>query len=67
VELSYTSILRISEVCRRTGLSKSQIHRLAIDAEFPRPVRLGKRAVGWVTTDIEAWLQSRISASRMKG
>ena len=64
MESHYTSMLRVSEVCRRTGLSKSQIHRLAGEMGFPQPIRLSKRAVAWVAADVEAWLQGRITATR---
>lgn len=64
MELQYTSMLRIGEVCRRTGLSKSQIHRLVSELGFPKPIRLSKRAVAFVAADVEAWLQERISATR---
>lgn len=57
-------MLRIGEVCRRTGLSKSQIHRLASEMGFPKPIRLSKRAVAFVAADVEAWLQERITATR---
>lgn len=64
MESQYTSMLRIGEVCRRTGLSKSQIHRLVSEMGFPKPVRLSKRAVAFVAADVEAWLQERITATR---
>ncbi len=64
MELQYTTMLRIGEVCRRTGLSKSQIHRLASEMGFPKPIRLSKRAVAFVAADVEAWLQERITATR---
>jgi len=64
MESQYTSMLRIGEVCRRTGLSKSQIHRLVSEMDFPRPIRLSKRAVAWVEMDVEVWLQERINTTR---
>ena len=64
MESHYTSMLRIREVCRRTGLSKSQVHRLIAELDFPQPIRLSKRAVAWVAGDVEAWLQTRIAATR---
>lgn len=64
MEMQYTSMLRVGEVCRRTGLSKSQIHRLVADMGFPQPIRLGKRAIAWVASDVESWLQDRIAATR---
>ena len=57
-----TKILRMPEVREITGLSKSGIYKL-LHADppdtFPRPVKLGKRAVGWRVADVEAWLASR--------
>jgi prophage regulatory protein len=53
-------ILRRHQVERRTGLSRSTIYaRMANDA-FPRPINLGgARAVGWLESEIEEWLQAR--------
>jgi len=31
---------------------------------FPKNIKLGPRAVGWLETEIDDWLQSRIQASR---
>ena len=28
------------------------------DGEFPRPVRIGRRAVGWRAEDIENWFDA---------
>lgn len=58
-------ILRRRAVQERVGLSRSQIYALARTGDFPRPVPLGVRAVGWLSTEIDAWLAARI-ASRTK-
>ncbi|GAA3913881.1 helix-turn-helix transcriptional regulator [Luteimonas lutimaris] len=63
MQSQYTTMLRIVEVCRRTGLSKSQIHRLISDASFPPAVKLGTRAVGWVERDVEQWIRRQIELS----
>lgn len=57
------TILRRPTVEARTGLSRSTIYAKIADADddFPRPVKLGKRAVGWRESEISAWLQSRQS------
>jgi prophage regulatory protein len=53
-------ILRRDEVEARTGLARSTIYaRIAADA-FPRPVPLGGKAVGWVESEIQAWIDARI-------
>ena len=58
-------IIRMPEVREMTGLSKSGIYKLLRAGPpntFPRPVKLGQRAVGWRKSDLEAWLASRPDA-----
>ncbi len=57
-------ILRLPDVKARTGLSRSTIYLRLETGNFPRPVSLGKRAIGWVEADINAWIGERIAASR---
>jgi len=59
-----TTILRLPTVIARTGLSRSTIYLRVSEGSFPAPVSLGDRAVGWVESDIENWLQQQIEASR---
>ena len=51
--------LRLQAVIRVTGLSRSTLYRLIADEKFPRPVRLGPRAVAWRRADVEAWGETR--------
>lgn len=64
------TILRRTQVEARTGLSRSSIYsRLKpnpkrpgdFDPTFPKPVQLGAKSVGWVESEIEAWLAARVS------
>jgi prophage regulatory protein len=59
------SILRLPEVQARTGLSRSTIYERLKDHLFPKPISLGVRAIGFVESEIEAWIQSRITESRV--
>tara|TARA_R100000900_G_scaffold536_1_gene921 strand:+ start:194545 stop:194667 length:123 start_codon:yes stop_codon:yes gene_type:complete len=34
------------------------------EGSFPKPISLGARAVGWIQSDIEKWLDSRIAETR---
>jgi prophage regulatory protein len=54
-----TPMIRMPEVARTTSLSKSTIYDLIKANKFPRPKRLGKRAVGWLANDIQSWIESR--------
>ena len=58
------TILRLPDVKRSTGLSRSTIYLRITQEIFPKPVSLGGRAVGWLEAEIQEWLQRRIEASR---
>lgn len=59
------NILRRKQVQTRTGLSRSTIYTRIAAGKFPRPIDLGGgRAVGWIESEIEAWLQARVTSSR---
>ncbi|MGA2085903.1 MAG: AlpA family transcriptional regulator [Terracidiphilus sp.] len=59
-----TSILRLPEVKTRVGLSRSAIYLAISRDEFPQPVHLGARAVGWLESEIEEWIRDRVKNSR---
>lgn len=51
-------ILRFPDAERRTGLSRSTIYNRIRANAFPRPVRLGVRAVGFVEQEVNSYLAS---------
>ncbi|GAA4714857.1 AlpA family transcriptional regulator [Sphingomonas lutea] len=51
-------LLRLNAVKEITGLSRSSIYA---DLTFPRPVKIGERAVAWVEDEIGAWISDRIA------
>lgn len=56
-------ILRWPEVRARVGLSRSQVHNLIAQGKFPRQIKLGVKASGWLESDIDEWIEARISDS----
>lgn len=60
---SAPAIERRPQVELRTGLSRSAIYAAMAKGEFPKPVRLTAKAVGWRSTDVDAWIESRREAS----
>ena len=57
-------MLRLRAVQDWTGLSRSTIYAMMQRGEFPKNITLGARAVGWLDADIQAWIDSRISANQ---
>lgn len=49
------SILRLKQVVKITGLSRSSIY-LRMKRDFPQSVKLGERSVGWLDMDIKNWV-----------
>ena len=71
-ESGYTSekLIPIDQVISATGLGlKSVYARLnpknpLYDPCFPKQVKVGQRAARWVDSEIQKWVQQRISSSR---
>ena len=57
-------ILRLPDVMKNTGLKRSTIYKLMAAKGFPIQISLGAKAVGWLESDIENWIQDRISQSQ---
>ncbi|MFM0385719.1 helix-turn-helix transcriptional regulator [Paraburkholderia dipogonis] len=51
------AILRRGQVEQEVGLKRSTIYQRMQEGTFPRPIRLGERAVGWRASDIELFLK----------
>jgi len=55
-------IYRLPQVISLTGLSRSSIYLRISNEEFPKPVKLGRRAVGWPEDTIIAWQAKMMEA-----
>jgi len=56
--------IRIQEVIERTGLCKAWIYRLISRNEFPAQIKLGERAIAFIESDIDEWIEEKIYLSR---
>ena len=61
---SALTLLRLPDVRRRTGLSKTQIYRLTRDGRFPTGIRISPRCTCWASSEIDAWILTRIADAR---
>ena len=60
-------ILRLPQVKSQTGLSRSTIYLRIKNKEFPESISLGGRAVGWLESDIQTWVDGKLKESRGEG
>lgn len=56
-----SKIERKDEVLGRTGLSNSSLYERVQAGTFPKPVKIGARAVGWVSDEVDQWIDQRIA------
>ena len=56
-------LLRRPQVEALTGLSRAWIYAAMQRGEFPRPVKIGRRAVAWPESVIDKWISERMAQS----
>ncbi|MBL4682452.1 MAG: AlpA family transcriptional regulator [Pseudomonadales bacterium] len=57
-------MLRLPSVIELTGLSRSSIYLRMKNDGFPQSISLGDRAVAWLESDIEEWLEEKVSTAK---
>lgn len=55
------TVLRLPQVRARTGLSRSTIYAKVGNKEFPAPIPLSARAVGWLDSEVQRWLEGCVA------
>ncbi|EAN1938451.1 AlpA family transcriptional regulator [Salmonella enterica] len=60
----HLKLIRLSEVIRRTGFGKTWIYTLIKTGRFPSQVKTGVRAVAFIESEIDAWIDNAIARSR---
>ncbi len=54
-----TRLLTLRDVMAMTALSRSAIYALMAESRFPKPIRVGARAVRWVEQEVADFIASR--------
>ncbi|RDD92541.1 AlpA family transcriptional regulator [Acidovorax sp. BoFeN1] len=54
-------VLRFPMVSELTGLPRSTLYLYMKNDQFPKPVKLGVRSVGWIKEEVDEWLRLRKS------
>lgn len=58
-------LLRLPQVIERTGYARASIFAAVKRGDFPKPIKLGPRAIAWPSDEVDAWVAARIAASRL--
>lgn len=53
-------VLRLAQVMDSTGLGRSTIYKYIAQGKFPTPLQLSERCVGWLESEVQQWIQSRL-------
>lgn len=59
-----TRLIRLPEVLLRTGYRKAWIYRLISEGRFPTQIKIGSRAVAFIESEIDDWIQNTINETR---
>ncbi len=54
-------IRRLEEVEAKSGFKRAHIYNLMKKHQFPQALRLGVRAVGWDSIEIDQWIAERVN------
>ena len=57
--------LRIKEVQRFCGLSRSQIYALVGKGEFPKQIKVSEKASAWLLSELEEWMSERVASREL--
>lgn len=57
-------LIRLPEVLKRTGYSRSWTYKLIDKGEFPEPIKTGSRSIAFIESEINDWIEQRVNESR---
>ena len=52
-------LLTLRDVTAATALSRSAVYAMMAESRFPKPIRIGNRAVRWVEQEVRDFIASR--------
>lgn len=60
-------VIRRKQVQAKTGLARSTMYLKIKLGSFPKPIKLGARASGWVESEVDQWIVQKFVESRYPG
>lgn len=56
-----TRFLRLPAVIEITGLNRATIYEMVDRGDFPKPAKIGARAIAWPSNEIQSWADERLA------
>lgn len=53
-------VLRTKQVCEIINISPVTLWRYRRDGQFPKPIQLGDRIIGWKESVVMEWLDQKV-------
>ena len=57
-------LIRMHEVLNRTGFGRAWIYRLIKQKRFPEPIKVGERAIAFIESEIDTWIDNLVNSTR---
>ncbi|MDI6539436.1 AlpA family transcriptional regulator [Pantoea ananatis] len=57
-------LIRMHEVLNRTGFCRAWIYRLIKQKRFPEPIKVGERAIAFLESEIDSWIDNLVNSTR---
>lgn len=59
-----TTLIRLPEVIKRTGVSRTTIYRLINKKSFPSPIKISEKMIAFIESEVNDWIENLINSSR---
>ena len=56
-------IIRVRGVLAMTGIGRTTLWKLCKSGDFPAPLQLSEKCIGWRVAEIQQWIESRPKAA----
>ena len=51
---------RLAKVLEETGLRRTHLYEMSSRGEFPKQIKLGKRACAWLASEVQDWKREKL-------
>ncbi len=53
-------LIKLPEVLKMSGLSRTALYKRVREQQFPAPVKLSERSVAWLQSEVNAWIEAKV-------